>query len=671
MAEATIQDMIAGGQAVPDEDLQRYYEAQRAHDVGGLRAFAQGLTFNNADEIEAAIRSMKGKGGSPEENRQNYYDTRNQIRSANEKYANDYPVESTIYELGGGALPMAFTGGASAAPRGAGMLSRLAASPTARAAATGVVSGAASGAGAAKELEDVPAGMVNYGVVGGATGAVLPVANRTVGGVLSTIKDYFSPNVEKKTAQLLSRAVEGTGMTPQQLMAKINEDRKAGVMSSSLASTSDDLQALAEKVAGRGRAGSRALQQEAENTINYQPGRVRQRVKDDLRAGDYHADEAKTIEKLRADAPQWYEDAYSFGDVQHPDIAKILNHKDFADAFRTAKGIAETEALAAELRGEDASKYKLKELYQTVTNDKGELTGFKLVDVPDVRTLDYLKRGIQANIDSGFKGQGMSTAKASALKKVLDPYLETIDRVTVDPKTGISKYAETRKRYGDEKEVINAFTAGKDDFKSMDHEEIAQYYDGLSDAAKTAARTGAARSIYDKIGKATQGGGSVAKAVSGDFNEAKLAPLFESPEKFDLFKAAMQREIELHDHAKDILAATKKGAGQRAESNLSEKAGAVGGALIQAGHGNWLGGAKSLSNNVATGIANPGLNDEVAAELTKRLLSKNPKDVAAAVKLIEDYSASADKAFKNKGRNELMAVSGISAAAPPTTPGEE
>jgi len=649
-----------------EENAQEFFfpKPPEPRGYGPARAVAGGLTFNNADEIEAYLRSQLSE--------EDYTSARDMIRKQNEQYAKDYPMESTALELAGGIAPMAFTGGASApitAAKGAGTLARLAVSPTARAMATGLTTGVASGMGAAKELSDVPAEVANYGVFGTAFGAATPLVNRTAIGTMNTIKDYFAPNVERKTAQLLERAVRGTGLTPQQLMERLVEDRRAGVMTSSLADSSDDLRALAQKLAGRGRAGSRELQKDAENTLNQQPRKVKQRVKEDLRAGDYYTDEAKTIANLRSDAPQWYEDAYSFGDVQHPDIAKVLNHPDFANAFRTAKGIAETEALAAELRGEDAAKYKLKELYQTVTNDKGEIT-FKLVDVPDVRTLDYLKRGIQANIDSAYSSQnGMSKAKAAALKEVLDPFLATIDRVTIDPKTGVSKYAQTRKKYGDEKEITNAFSAGKENFKNMDHEEIAQYYNGLSDAAKTAARTGVARDIYDKIKKAAQGSSSVAKVVSGDFNETKLAPLFESPEKFDLFKAAMKREVELHDHAKDIMGATKKGAKERAESNLTENAGAVGNFIIQAGSGNLLGGAKSLSHNVATAIANPGLNDEVAAELTKRLLSKEPKDVGAAVRLIEDYSKSSADAFRKKGRNELMAVSGVSAIAPPTGSG--
>jgi hypothetical protein len=85
---------------------------------------------------------------------------------------------------------------------------------------------------------------------------------------------------------------------------------------------------------------------------------------------------------------------------------------------------------------------------------------------------------------------------------------------------------------------------------------------------------------------------------------------------------------------------------------------------VQAGSGNWTSAARSLSNNVATAISNPGLTDGVAEKLTKLLLSKTPEDVGVALKVIENFSAKADKALMDKGRRELMAVSGFSAVAP-------
>jgi hypothetical protein len=662
MAE-TISERIASGRPVDPEELQALYDAQRLRSLNVSRALGEGLTGNWWDELEARARTI----GTNED----YRNARDKIRKEYGAYSEEHPAESTMYELAGGALPFALTSGASAAHRGAGFLTKLAASPTARSAATGAVQGAVSGAGSAKEAEDMLPEAGNMAIAGGLFGAAVPPVMRASTGVLKRIKDAFSPNVQDKATEILSKAAQSSGMSPQELLRKIEEDRARGVTSSNLANVSDELQALAERVAERSPESRQALRQDAANTINYQPGRVMQRVKEDLRSGDYRADVDKTVQNLRADAPQWYEEAYAFGDVQHPDIVKALQHKDMAAAFKSAKEIAETEALGAELRGEDPSKYRLKELYKINTDKEGNITGFELVDVPDVRTLDYLKRGIQANIDSAYGGKGMSTAKAAALKKVLDPFLETVDRATVDPTRNVSRYAEIRKMYGDEKEVINAFEAGRNDFSNMDHEDVAQWYDGLSDAAKQAARTGVARGIFNKMDKATQGSGSVAKVVSGSYNEDKLRPLFESDDKFDLFKAAMKREMELHDYAKDFLSASSRGVKAESKETAEGGAKAFGSAAAQAATGNPLGGAKSLMHNVVTAIANPGLNDEVAGELTRRLLSKDPKDVAASVKLLEDYAKNADQAFKDRGRRELMGVSGITAAAPAPEGSEE
>lgn len=635
----TLKQAIANLPPVYSEDQQQLYAEDLAHAKNSLRAIAQGLTGNWADELEARARAL----GTD----QNYEDIRNQIRKEYKQYSEEYPGQSTMFELAGGALPFAFTGGAAAAPKGAGFLSKLVASPTARSAAVGAGQGVVSGAGAAQEMEDIPVEAANYGVLGGVMGAAVPNVVRGATGALSTIKNYFMPDVEKKTAQILEKAVQRTGMTPQELLAKIEADRKAGVTSSTLGSTSDELQALAEKVAGRGGEPAKALDLEAERTLAYQPGKVRLRVKNDLQAGEHYQDLDKTVKSLRSEAPKWYEEAYSHGEVTDPEVLKFLKLPQFRQGLNEAEKL-----LAAEGR-------KLPTV--TLYNDEGKKIGERVA--PTVEVLDQVKRGLDSLIEKETDAiTGKSTSLGNVYKNKKNEFLEALDNA-------VPKYGEARKKYGDEMEVINAFNAGKKDFSSMDHEEIKKYYDGLSDAAKAAARTGYARSIFDKIDKAAQGGTSTAKIVSGPYAESKLAPLFESPEKFDLFKAAMEREAELHKQASKLLSASERGSRATAESALTDNTGNVGQAAVQAATGHPLAGGKSLMHNVATAVANPGLNDDVASELTKHLLSKEPKEVAAAVKLIEDYSANAEQAFKDRGRRELMGVSGVVAAAPPPEEG--
>ena len=641
--------------------------------AGPLRALAGGITFNNADEIEAWLRSKLGS--------EDYTTARDRIRQENEQYSEDSPIASTSLNLAGSILPAILSGPIGVGAKlGTSALAKIATSPrllasTARSTGVGAATGAASGFGEAKEMEDAPGDAASYGLLGAGIGAVAPAVLRTAGGTLSAIKNYFSPNVEKKAAQLISEAAERGGITPRQIEDINKANLKLGV-TTSIGDTNPELQALVEKIAGRGGKSARELLNEAESTINQQPGRIQKRVKDDLGAGDYYDDASRLNENLRANAPTWYKDAYAHGDVDSPVIRDILKHEDFASAFEAAKAIAKTHAAVAQLRGEDPSKYILKNIYEPIINpgaiNAGEILGYKITGVvPNVMTLDYLKRGIDANITRAYAAG--DSANGFALKELKADFLKTLDNVTKDPVTGVSKYAVARKRYGDEKEISEAFEVGKNDFKKMDYEEIKKYVDGLSDAGKHALRTGRARDIYDDISKAAQSGTSAAKAISGDFIDAKNKALFDGEAKFDLFKAAMKLENDLHNHAQQIVKSVKQSASERAESSLNEKSGikGLGNAFVQAMSGNVLGGAKSLIYNVVNAISNPGLNNKVAARLTKHLLEKNPEDVGAAVTVIEKYAAEAEKSLRNRSRNELAAVSGLSSSVPPKDTGKK
>ena len=643
--------------------------------AGPLRALAGGITFNNADEIEAWLRSKLGS--------EDYTTARDRIRQENEQYSEDSPIASTSLNLAGSILPAILSGPIGVGAKlGTSALAKIATSPrllasTARSTVAGAATGAASGFGEAKEMEDAPGDAASYGLLGAGIGAAAPTVLRTAGGTLSAIKNYFSPNVEKKAAQFISEAAERGGITPRQIEDINKANLKPGV-TTSIGDTNDELRALVEKVARRGDKSARELLNEAESTINQQPGRIQKRLKDDLGAGDYYDDASRLNQNLRTNAPTWYGDAYAHGDVDSPVIRDVLKNEDFANAFEIAKDIAKTHAASAQLRGEDPSKYILKNIYEPIINpgpvNAGEILGYKITGVvPNVMTLDYMKRGIDVKIRRAYAGEGANPAKASALEDLRAEFLKTLDDVTKDPVTGVSKYAVARKRYGDEKEISEAFEVGKNDLKKMDYEEIEKYMDGRSDAGKHALRTGWARTIYDDISKAAQSGTSAAKAVSGDFVEAKHKALFDDEVKFDLFKAAMKLENDLHNHAQQIVKSVKQSASERAESSLNEKSGirGLGNAFVQAMSGNVLGGARSLTYNVVNAISNPGLNNKVAARLTKHLLEKNPEDVGAAVTVIEKYAAEAEKSLRNRSRNELAAVSGLSSSVPPKDTGKK
>jgi len=68
-----------------------------------------------------------------------------------------------------------------------------------------------------------------------------------------------------------------------------------------------------------------------------------------------------------------------------------------------------------------------------------------------------VKRELDAKITGLYGGSGAKPTYADALKEQRNDLVRYMDEATTDSITNISKYAQVRKTYGDEKEIINAF----------------------------------------------------------------------------------------------------------------------------------------------------------------------------------------------------------------------
>jgi hypothetical protein len=440
-------------------------------------------------------------------------------------------------------------------------------------------------------------------------------------------------------------------MTPQQAAIKVAEDKAMGVPST-LANTGKRTVALTEVLAQRPGTAPEIV----ENTLEGQRLGARERtygqVRQAISPGDFYGEETKLVEQLRRQADTLYDKAYEFGAVNDGRIQDVLQHPRFQGFYNKAREIADTEAMSARLRGEDPAKFQLAEIYTVDPNGVATLT-----KVPDVRTLDYIKRGIDATIDAGFRGQGMSTAEANALKDLRKVFVNTIDEATggVD-----SPYFKARQVYSGDMEVLDAMRKGMDDFNKLDHEEIIKLVKDMTPTEKEAFRTGAVRNIYGRIMSPSQNINAAQRVIGAPEMQAKLQPLFDSPEKFDLFKAALERESQLFQQSNQILGNSATFRRQAANAEFNENdAGAFVGDMISGG-----GFYNSITNAAARLARSAQMSDAVAGKTAKLLMSSDPADVAAAVKLLEDEAAKAIPREVNFVAGELGAITGTSAAFP-------
>jgi hypothetical protein len=617
---------------------------------GAARAFlGQGLGMGWGDEAEAFFRSRLGN--------EKYEDALQKIRQEYAQYSKEAPIASTVAEFGGGmapALGMMFLPGAQAA--GAAQAQRTTAGTLARLAGLGAATGAVSGAGSAVEGDRLSGGAAGA-TLGTAIGLGTPVVMRGATGGYSWLRDRLAPSevvIASRAGEKFSGAMKESNLTPQQIEQMMVRDRAMGVPST-VANVDYALADLAEAVAQRTGKGTRKV----EKTLSQQKAgsreRTYQQVAKGLKPGDYYADEAKLVQDLRSKAGTMYDEAYAWGDVDDPRIVEALKNPQFQSFFAKARSIADTEAQAAKLRGEDPSRFALPEIYKPTgkfTESGAEI--LELTKLPDVRTLDYIKRGIDASIESGFRGQGMSTAEASALRSLRKEFVNAIDE-------NVPAYRAARQEYAGDMEVIDAMRAGLSDFGKLDSEQVVKMVAGMGKAEKEAFRTGVARSLYGKVMDPSTNFNAASRIINSPETVSKLQPLFDDPAHFRLFQTALEREAQLFQQANKILGGSqtaKRGAMREA---LDEGPG-VGEAVANAVTGGFWPSLTSMAARVARSST---LTPQVADKLSDMLMAKNPSEVAAVVKFLEQYEKGvAPKAVRSTATERGAVMGGATSIFP-------
>ncbi|MFM7010379.1 MAG: hypothetical protein ACKO0Z_13795 [Betaproteobacteria bacterium] len=630
--------------------------------LGAARAtLGQGLGMGWGDEAEAWLRSkLSGSKG--------YESELAKINQEYAQYSKENPFVAPALEFTGGAAPALAamlatpaTGGATA-PVAGSALARLAANPYVRGAVTGGVTGAVSGAGSAQPGER-GSGAATGTVVGTVVGGGAPAVIRGGGAAAQWLRDRLAPSeatVTKSAVGKVSRAINESGMTPQQIEKKVLQDRARNIPST-IANADPALVDLAETVAQRSGPSGRLVEKKLGEQTAGARERTYAQTRKAIKSGEFYADEQKMVADLRKQANTLYDDAYAFGDVDDPRIIEALKNPRFQDFWGKARSIADTEAQAAKLRGEDPSKFALPEIYKP--SGKFDANGneiLELAKLPDVRTLDYIKRGIDATIESGYKSaQGMSSAEANALKQLRNVYVNAIDEATGGAK---SPYLKARQAYSGDMEVLDAMRSGMNDFNKLDHEQVIDMISKMGSAEKDAFRTGVVRDLYSKIMDPSSNINAAQRIIGAPEMQAKLQPLFDSPAKFEMFKSALEREAQLFQQSNRILGGAATGRRTQARERFEEGSG-VGTAVADAVSGGFWG---SLTNMAARIARSANMTDEVAEKVGKLLMSSDPHEVAAAVKLIEQYDVKAAAGAKRLGKGETGAIMGTTTAFPPS-----
>jgi hypothetical protein len=476
--------------------------------TGTARSFLQGATFGFADELGLGVAALMASATEGGNFWDIYQDMKSSYTAQQKRFEEEHPVLSTGAEIAGG---FATAGGAARAA--AKTLPSVAARPLISTVAGGAAVGAATGAGKAENLEDVPGAALSGGGMGAAFGLGVGLAapalmsgGRAVGrGVRRLIgRDVVSP----KAAREVTKAVERDQLTPPLLSSRMRQLGPEGVV----ADVGENTRALGRAVT----ASPGTARTQAATVLRQRMNRSQQRLLGEIK-------EAAGSDKGFSEA-----------------LTETIRRK-------VAQSRPLYEAAARDVVPEQNIQPLLAELDNQIIKNKGTKIGRALLAAkrsiaPDgqvkrtIEELDIAKK----EIDDLISAAGRSGEKNR--QRVL------IDVLRNDRGTGLVQimdnssptYAQARRIFADEQSVENAMKAGLKVLKE-DAEVTAQRFADFSDAEKQAYVIGAMKAIRDKVLSGAEGADASRKLSSALLKE-RLRPIFPDEQSYQRFIRAMYRE---------------------------------------------------------------------------------------------------------------------------------
>ena len=571
--------------------------------AGFGRSVLQGLTFNFADEAEAALRA--GAVSGPR-----YEQELARVREGIKQYEEAYPGRAFVGEAMGSLAPTVaglvaapFTGGTTGAVTAARTAQQAARIPgilsqVGRGTVAGGTTGALSGAGGAEGgLESRLMGTVVGGATGAATGAATPVATtvlragaeragagvRRAGEAIGVVRPQ-EPGIDatRKAQEILARKIAQEGLTPEQLAA-----RQAEVIRT-LGARDETLADIGGEGVRRLARGAMAIPQAAETD-------ARQML----------------TERAVAAGPRIIKDITELTAVGARDLDEvatdIINRRSLLASpfYDQARSAGQVESFAI-----DNLLKKSKDIQQAIANAR-RLPQF--ADLPD-NDMNMLDKAYK------YVGDLAESAKRAGEKerfRDLDT-LRTQLRTAITDKVPV--YGKALDTFSGESALLDALNAGRERFLRKSPAEIRRELDRLTDEGQQQMyRLGAIQTLRDEI----YGMGETRDVATKFLNDRNMKDrfklIFNSTGEYETFIKNLQRE--------QAMARTRgmvEGGSPTARigQEIAEIEGPAPSEIISSGaqmvRGDILGGGAGLLRQLVPRMQ--GMNENVAEQLTRSVL---------------------------------------------------
>lgn len=362
-------------------------------------------------------------------------------------------------------------------------------------------------------------------------------AGRVLSGLGSAASDLRPGNKETPAQARLLRLMERSKLPPDQITAFQKRFGRLGVPTMPL-DFSPDLRAAAETAMTNGGASAVDLMDRLKARQAASRSRVMDQVNKGLKPDDYFDKEQEIKTKLYGDRAQGIESEsaplYRAAESQFP----AVNSTQLGKLMDTPSGQKAVKAAMKTMKDKGIPIGKV-----------NAVTG--AVMKPSLQFLNQVKIEMD-NLVGAAKTAGKDP-KARDIGNLRTSFRNELDAATTDPTTGTSPYAEARQTYEDRKAHLDALQSGREEFPRMQPQEVTRTVQGMNFEQKDAFRTGVAQSISQMLNTPSTDINAAKRLIGSPAMQAKLQSLFDTPHEFDLFKTALDKEVETHENASQLL----------------------------------------------------------------------------------------------------------------------
>jgi hypothetical protein len=562
-------------------------------EAGFGRSVLQGLTFNFADEIEAALRS--GSISNKE-----YENQLARVRAGIKEYEQQYPGRAFAGEMIGGLAPTAaaliaapFTGGATAPAAVAGATRMATKIPTLggialRGAGYGGVSGAISGAGGAEGgLEKRLAGAG----IGGATGAVLggasPVVTQAVSSGGKAVKSVFKSTQPQdalnKAQELIAKKLAQEGIDPAELA------RQQAMRNLTLGAKDETLADYGGESMRRLARGAMAIPQSAQTE-------TRQML----------------IERAQGAGPRITQDITNLTAVGARDVQEVANEI-VANRSRLAAPLYEEARSAGQISSPALNNLltKSKDIQQAI-GDARRLPQFADLPDNDMVMLDKAYKYV-----GGIANEARKAGKTNRANDLDELRVNLLDAI----KKEVPVYGKAVQTFADESLLNDALEAGSKNFLKKRPSDINRELAKFSDESERQMyRLGAIQSVRDDIYGEKELKNIADKYLNSREMRDRMRTVFNSEGEYEAFVKNLERERQMA-----ITRSRIEGGSPTAliGQDIAELAGPAPSEVISAGgqlmRGDLIGGGLNLMGQLAPRLQ--GMNENVAEQVARNVLN--------------------------------------------------